>query len=212
MISYKKRKYRLFLALLTVVITLFWVLYARTKNQYYSEINKLRKQYNHYIKYYEDSPLEQDDISNFNSLEYFKIDERCKVKAKLTPLEKNDTFNIKLTPEKHIRFIKYGILSFQLNGEKHELTLLKHPKSTNNKFFLPFKDKTNGHLTYGSGRYLDVIYEGKNPVIVDFNLAYNPYCAYNTNYKCAMVPKENRLNIEIKAGEKAFSLINETDN
>ena len=70
--------------------------------------------------------------------------------------------------------------------------------------FIPFKDKTSGNMTYASGRYLDVIQSGKDRIIIDFNLAYNPYCAYNSNYKCLIVPEENMLDEEIKAGEKAY--------
>lgn len=207
MISYKKKKYRLFLALLLLAFGVYGSLYKKIENKYVKKIRKLRAHYNHYIKYYEDSPLEQDEISYFDALDYFAIDENYKISAKFVELDSKDTFTIPLTSEKSINFLKYGKAIFSYKGDPQELILLKHIKSKNNRLFLPFKDKTNGEITYGAGRYLDVNYTtGEEKIIIDFNLAYNPYCAYNVNYKCPMVPKENLLNKEIRAGEKAFSL------
>lgn len=206
MISYKKKKYRLFLALLLLAFGVYGSLYKKMENKYVKRIKRLRAHYNQYIKYYEDSPLEQDEISFFDELDYFEIDENYKIKAKFIELEQKDTFNIPLTKEKKIKFLKYGKAIFSYHGEPQNLTLLKHINDKSNRLFLPFKDKTNGSFTYGAGRYLDVKDEGSNKIIIDFNLAYNPYCAYNVNYKCPMVPKENVLDKEIKAGEKAFSL------
>lgn len=206
MISYRKKKYRLFLALLLLAFGVYGSLYKKMEDQYVKNIKKLRAHYNHYIKYYEDSPLEQDEISFFEELDYFKIDENYKINAKFKELDVKDTFDIPLTKEKRIQFLKFGKAIFSYNGEPQELILLKHIKSNNERLFMPFKDKTNGEMTYGAGRYLDIKYSGENKIIIDFNLAYNPYCAYNLNYKCPMVPKENFLDKKIMAGEKAFAL------
>ena len=71
-------------------------------------------------------------------------------------------------------------------------------------YYIPFTDLTNGEETYGAGRYLDFKIPESEKVIIDFNLAYNPYCAYNHSYSCPIPPKENNLNIKIEAGEKTF--------
>ena len=204
MISYKKKKYRLFLALIILACGVYGSVYKKMSNNYFENIQKLRNSYNQYIKYYEDSPLEQDELTNFDKLDYFKIDKRYNIMADFKVLEKKDSFNIKLTEEKSLHFLKYGVAIFSLDGTPQKLTLLKHINSKDNRLFIPFKDNTNGKKTYGSGRYLDVVYEGEEKINIDFNLAYNPYCAYNSNYKCPMVPKENIINDEINAGEKAY--------
>ncbi len=71
-------------------------------------------------------------------------------------------------------------------------------------FFLPFGDLTNGDSSYGTGRYLNVKVSENKLIELDFNKAYNPYCAYNDNFSCPIPPKENRLNVKIEAGEKTF--------
>ena len=69
---------------------------------------------------------------------------------------------------------------------------------------MPFADETTGKETYSVGRYLDVDLPEKEDAVIDFNLAYNPYCAYNFNYSCPLTPEENRLSVPISAGEKNF--------
>ena len=70
--------------------------------------------------------------------------------------------------------------------------------------FLPFLDNTNGEESYGGGRYIDMRIPDGDTIIVDFNSAYNPYCAYNEKYSCPIVPRENYLDTEVRAGVKAF--------
>jgi hypothetical protein len=70
--------------------------------------------------------------------------------------------------------------------------------------FIPFNDRTNGNETYGGGRFLDVYETGTDTLIIDFNLAYNPYCAYNHKYSCPIPPEANNLELKVKAGEKKF--------
>jgi uncharacterized protein (DUF1684 family) len=72
--------------------------------------------------------------------------------------------------------------------------------------FLPFSDATNGNETYSGGRYIDLRIPTSDSVLIDFNKAYNPYCAYNPKYSCPIVPKQNRLPIPVRAGVKAFTI------
>jgi uncharacterized protein (DUF1684 family) len=103
-------------------------------------------------------------------------------------------------------FIKYGYATFKLKDKSHKLLLLLqlNNEDEKDKLFLPFTDKTNGFETYGGGRYLDLDLEKDDQLIIDFNFAYNPFCAYNDNYTCPVPPAENQLDIEIKAGEKEY--------
>ena len=100
----------------------------------------------------------------------------------------------------------YGILEFTLRGKPFQIPVyqsqqLMSTEKYKDYLFFPFTDLTNGEQTYPSGRYieLEIPTEG-NTLIVDFNKAYNPYCAYSTKYSCPIVPAENNLDIEIPAG------------
>ena len=154
------------------------------------------------------SPLMKEDLSHFKSLDFFPIDESYIVHAVFTRIE-GITFEMKTTTERKPKYRIYGELKFQL-GKKdlkllvyQNLDLMKKP-GYEDYLFLPFSDLTNGKESYIGGRYLDMRIPNSNEVVIDFNKAYNPYCAYNYKYSCPIVPMENDLDIEIKAGVKKF--------
>ena len=95
----------------------------------------------------------------------------------------------------------FGFVSFQVDGEPTQVTL--YASEGSHELFLPFRDATSGHETYGAGRYLDLHAHG-DEVVIDFNYAYNPYCAYNPDWSCPLPPAENWLKVPIRAGEKEF--------
>ena len=97
-------------------------------------------------------------------------------------------------------YTRYGRFKFSVDGEEAELTIYKEKSS----YFLPFVDSLAGKETYGAGRYLEPEPLGNEKFLVDFNMAYNPYCAYNEYWSCPLTPSENRLQVPIKAGEKVF--------
>jgi uncharacterized protein (DUF1684 family) len=102
---------------------------------------------------------------------------------------------------------RWGRLSFEVDGRPAALTIYSDPYDED--YFLPFRDATNGDETYGAGRYLDnhrpgVERTGENTFIIDFNYAYNPYCAYSERYSCPLPPRENWLDVPIRAGEKKY--------
>ena len=105
--------------------------------------------------------------------------------------------------------MRWGEFQFRIGDEKCTLQAYKS-EPNENRLFLPFKDDTSGKETYGAGRYLDLNYEKdltpERIWTLDFNKAYNPWCAYSKNYSCPYVPPENWLNIPILAGEKNFLL------
>jgi uncharacterized protein (DUF1684 family) len=96
-----------------------------------------------------------------------------------------------------------------LNGVNYKLEVYQSPEVSRmpgykDHLFVPFTDKTNGNETYEIGRYIDMVIPSGDEVILDFNLAYNPYCSYNPNYSCPIPPAANDLPIEIKSGEKKY--------
>lgn len=98
--------------------------------------------------------------------------------------------------------MKWAKIEFSVDGATAELTVYKD--GTDGSFFLPFADSTSGDETYGSGRYVEPKAQSDVSLLVDFNYAYNPYCAYNEEWACPITPAENRLRVPIRAGEKKF--------
>jgi uncharacterized protein (DUF1684 family) len=99
------------------------------------------------------------------------------------------------------QYIRFGRFTFDVDGVEAELTLFT---SADGETFLPFVDATSPDETYGAGRYLELEHINDNRYLVDFNLAYNPWCAYSPFYSCPLPPEENRLSVPIEAGEKNF--------
>ena len=107
---------------------------------------------------------------------------------------------------------RYAKVTFKLNGKDLELTLYRNiglmvNPIYRNLLFLPFTDETTGELTYGGGRYIDLDIKDidKNKITIDFNKAYNQYCAYSDGYRCPVPPEENDLAVSISAGEKNYT-------
>ncbi len=158
------------------------------------------------------SPLKKKDLKNFKGLDFFPVDSAFIVTAKLMKTENAPTFKMATTTDRKPLYKEYGKLYFTIKGKDLELTLYQSQDDLNDVtykdyLFLPFTDDTSGNESYGGGRYMDVmIYDinADGTVILNFNNTYNPYCAYNDKYSCPLTPRKNHLDIEIKAGIKAF--------
>ena len=155
------------------------------------------------------SPLTKEDFKLFSSLEFFKPDKTFFVKAKLVRTPNEKVFEMPTTTDRKPKYVKFGVLHFKIERKKFKLNVYQSadlPRNPlyKNHLFLPFTDLTSGVETYGGGRYIDLIIPTNKNLIIDFNKAYNPYCAYNAKYSCPIVPAENDLNIEIRAGVKKF--------
>ncbi|MDZ4751337.1 MAG: DUF1684 domain-containing protein [Flavobacteriales bacterium] len=157
----------------------------------------------------ESSILTEDDLASFRGLDYFDIKPEFRVKARFKRIKNAKEFEMKTSTTRLPLYRPYGKIRFRFNGKKFELTiyqnmdLMKKP-GYEDYLFLPFTDLTNSESTYGGGRYLDMrIGDLKNPII-DFNLCYNPYCAYNSKFSCPIPPYENNLDVSIEAGVKKF--------
>tara|TARA_R110000868_G_scaffold52950_12_gene166668 strand:- start:902 stop:1507 length:606 start_codon:yes stop_codon:yes gene_type:complete len=155
------------------------------------------------------SPLKEKDRKEFDALEFFKYDSAYVVEALFTRTEHEVPFKMKTSTDSLIEYIKYGELEFSLKNERFKLNAYQDEKLTKEDgygdyLFLPFSDETNGLESYGGGRYLDLKIPKSDTVVIDFNSAFNPYCAYNEKYSCPIVPRENYLKTRIEAGVKAF--------
>ena len=155
------------------------------------------------------SPLKTKDLKDFKGLDFFKFDSTFVVQAQLKRTPDTPFFKMKTTTDRVSEERIYGVLSFEIEGEAFELNVyqgkdLMATEGYEDYLFLPFLDKTNGESTYGGGRYIDLRIPEGNTIIVDFNTAYNPLCAYNEKYSCPIVPRQNYLRTKIEAGVKSF--------
>ncbi|MDG2455138.1 MAG: DUF1684 domain-containing protein [Bacteroidia bacterium] len=145
--------------------------------------------------------LPKSDLSPTGKLSYFAPDKVFRVKATFESIPNGAIFEMKTSTDRLPKYKRYGTLRFKLSDADLTLTLYKNVEQPD-YLFCPFKDLTNTKSTYGAGRYLDFKLADLESPIIDFNYAYNPYCAYNTEFSCPIPPVENSLNIPIPAGEK----------
>lgn len=171
--------------------------------EYEQSVLKERKQKESFLLRSDESPLDENMKENFPGLNYYSPDPDFKVKARFEPAENDENYKIPTSTGAEDVYRKAGFATFTLKGQKHQLLILSGGDSPDNPFFLAFADETSGDETYGGGRYLDVKPSGAT-VTLDFNLSYNPYCAYNPKFSCPLPPKENILSVPITAGEKTF--------
>ncbi len=155
------------------------------------------------------SPLKDKDRKDFTGLDFFKFDSTYVVSAILKRSPDSDWFDMKTTTSRVSRERVFGLVSFKINNKRYQLNVyqgqdLIKKEGFEDYLFLPFIDNTNGDESYGGGRYIDLRIPVGDTIIIDFNKAYNPYCAYNEKYSCPIVPRVNYLPLKIKAGVKAF--------
>ncbi len=155
----------------------------------------------------EKSPLNEAARAEFDSLPRYEFDENYRVPARWEPLERQKPMTFETTgPRKH-RYQKAGILHFEIDSVELQLSayrnldLLRDP-DYEDELFVPYTDETSGMTTYGGGRYVELEVPEGGKAIVDFNRAYNPYCVYSDRYSCPIPPKENHLEVEIRAGAR----------
>ena len=177
---------------------------------YNKSIENFRTGKNIKLMYAESTPLKPEQQKSFEGLNYFPPDIQYLVEAQLKKEEEQVVVFMKTSTERAPEYIKYGTVTFTLNGREHSLSAYQSKKlvevsQEETGLFIPFRDATSGKETYGGGRYVDCeIPADGDMLLIDFNKAYNPYCAYNPRFSCVIPPEENRLEVRIEAGEKIF--------
>ncbi len=157
------------------------------------------------------SPIPDENLNQFQGLSYFDVDPDYRLFVDMIRYDHPDSFDLITSQGEQRPAIRYGKVRFTLQKRQQDLQvyqLLDIREQYPNHLFLPFLDKTSGQETYGGGRYVEL--EADSSVagryILDFNLAYNPLCAYGrTIYRCPVPPQENRLDIAVRAGEKGWA-------
>lgn len=186
--------------------------FTSTPKAYKKEIKKHRKALHKKFKNPKESPF-RDKANEYTRLAYFEPDISYKVKARFERIKGSKPFEIKTSnPDRDKTFVPFAKLYFTLGGEDQELTAYRNlelPQIGKYKdhLFLPFTDLTSGESTYGGGRYIDLHIPSEEFITLDFNLCYNPYCAYRSDgWSCPIPPEENFLEIEVKAGVKQYEV------
>ena len=143
------------------------------------------------------------DVDSVHELDFFEPNPKFRIKAKVNLNSYPDKTTIVSTDGTKKTYLHLANLEFKLNDSTYSLALFRNENNIAD-YFLPFKDATNTISTYGSGRYLPINFAGETEVEIDFNRAFNPYCAYNNKYACPIPPSQNTLSIKIEAGEKVY--------
>jgi uncharacterized protein (DUF1684 family) len=192
---------------IVVVVTVFYSFQGSQDDAAYtSEIEKDRDEKDRFMRTSPESPFAKSPES-YNGLKYFPPDIKYRIVADLTPIQERKPVILSTNDGKEQRYIEYAYADFKLDGQASRLVILEIADMGpfRGKLFLAFGDKTSAVETYGAGRYLDVTKTpGSRTIKLDFNLAYNPYCAYDDTYSCPLPPAENLLEVAIKAGEKNY--------
>jgi uncharacterized protein (DUF1684 family) len=203
----KRSNLLLALGLIAVVAIIIYSLQGgKSAADYQAFIDKERKDKDEFMKSGEGSPFQKDSIP-FEGLKYFPVNEKYNIKAKLEPIEEKKVMLLGTSDGKEQKYLEYAYAIFDLDGVENKLLILELMDAgpLRGKLFLAFADATSGLETYGAGRYLDVKkVPAATSIDLDFNIAYNPYCAYNENFSCPFPPKENILKVAVLAGEKSY--------
>ncbi len=155
------------------------------------------------------SRFNKEEREKFTGFKYYEPNVDYRVHASFKIDTTTPQFGMKTSTSRTPNYRAYGLLDFMLNDTSYRLTAYQnmdykdHPEH-GKYLFIPFKDNTNTITTYGAGRYIDIEIPEKDTILIDFNLAYNPYCAYYNRWSCPLVPFENHLNTNIPVGEKKY--------
>ena len=195
--------------LVVVVAVIGFIFYSlqggETDETYIQSIQKEREVKDAFMKG-DESPF-TDSTEVFTGLKYFPPDIKYRLVADLEPVESKKVVVLPTSDGLEQKYLEYAYASFSLDGVENKLLLLEvmDMGPQRGKLFMAFADATSANETYGAGRYLDVKkVPGASSITLDFNQAYNPYCAYSDAFSCPFPPKENILKIAIRAGEKSY--------
>ncbi|UOQ97349.1 DUF1684 domain-containing protein [Hymenobacter sp. 5317J-9] len=173
---------------------------------YAAQMRKARGEKNRSFRESAQSPLSEAQKAQFDSLKYYPADLALVVEATVSRNAAPDTTLLQMSDNRAEKYLRWGQAKFRIGTQAQQLALYLKADGKDSTLFIPFTDATNGRETYGGGRYLDAALPEPDAteIKLDFNQAYNPYCAYNNDYSCPVPPAENRLDVPIAAGEKSF--------
>jgi len=165
-----------------------------------SELTAFRAEKDEFFASHPQSPLTPEQKRAFQGLSYFSENPDLRLEVKVDEFPVKERIDMQTSTGDIQTYERFGRFRFTVDGQEVELTIYRGEHG----FFLPFVDSLAGTETYPAGRYLEPEPLPGGRFMVDFNMAYNPYCAYNEMWSCPITPAENRLKVPIRAGEKLF--------
>ena len=170
---------------------------------YPEEIAAWRAEKDAFMRSSSESPVPADKRGSFPPLPYYPIDEQYRVPAGLSVVSSDQIIELSLSTGQTRKMRRIGTLNFTLKGESLTLTAFADVNDAQlSRLFVPFGDLTSGTETYQGGRYIDLDRTASGIYDLDFNRAYHPFCVFDARYECPIPPRENRLKVAIRAGEK----------
>jgi len=165
-----------------------------------TDLERFRGAKNDFFAHDRQSPLSREQKRAFKGLNYFPEAKKLRFELPLEQIPGEREIAIPTSTGEFQTFQRAGLVRFTVDGQEVQLTVF----SNDFGYFLPFVDSLSGQETYPAGRYLEPELLPDGRLSVDFNLAYNPYCAYNDMWSCPLTPAENRLTVPIRAGEMIY--------
>jgi hypothetical protein len=171
-------------------------------------LEQFRREIDEFMRYHPQSPLDHDQRHEFSGLNYYDLDESLILEVEIERFPEDEPVVVMETSTGDQQdYRRWGKFTFEVEGVEAALTLYV---DSHGEYFLPFRDGTSGSDTYGAGRYMDDHRPAIQPLEgdrlrINFNYAYNPYCAYSPNFSCPLPPAENWLQVPIRAGEKILN-------
>ena len=175
-------------------------------DRWMAEVRQMREDKDEFFTEHPQSPIKPDNRDDFDGLEYFEPDPDYRVPARVRVYGNPDPIELDVTAGAPIRYLRSVIFEFELQGERIQLAGYQQESTDDRTIFIPFRDKTTGQQTYKQGRYMEMepdddLVNG-DVVTLDFNLAYNPFCAYAETFACPLAPEENWPEVVVPAGEQ----------
>ncbi len=164
------------------------------------DVATLRREKDSFFRRSHDAPLTPEQRRGFTGLPYFPEDPAYRFEVMLDPSGGGAEDEVQMSDGSTSMMRRAGTLTFRTSDREAKLLAYEQGR----ELFIPFRDGTSGKETYGAGRYIEAEPAGKGKFLLDFNRAYNPYCAYNANWRCPLPPRENWLGVPIRAGEQTF--------
>ncbi len=180
------------------------VIKSGLQDRYQQDILNYRSEKDDYFKTANGSPIE--DQIGFRELTYFEPDRTFRTRAELILIKDSSFIRMANNDGEKHKYWRYALAVFRIKDVTDTVTLYRKASlgEEDKSYFIPFYDDTNGEETYTGGRYIDLEIKDTTTLIIDFNLAYNPYCVYNYRFSCPVPPPENKVDMRIEAGEKMY--------
>ena len=206
-ITYKNLITFITLIIFSIILVSCGKKYTPEQKAYINKIEKERREKDNDMQNSPDSPFNHDTNAHFEPLKYYPVDPAFIFHSKLYEYAQKDTIQIFGTKGEERKAVKFGYVKINYEGKAYRLNVYEGSTKNGTKYYsIWFTDLTTGNETYGVGRYLNFDLKSSKDYVytIDFNLAYNPYCAYSSKYSCAIPTKEDHIDLSVTAGEKKF--------